>query len=367
MPLKKGRTKVANSRARRCFGCNCSNGGSESGGRTSVVTEYPVQGRRASHPRNQRASGRPSSAAGDVGGLIHTKNCNACRRRIAMCAADGGGHGRVTAVKTRYARVRGRIEATTAGNFQRRIKELEVMNHALLLSALALMLFIPSLITLTAVVPLGSDRGIGADWAHRMGLSAAAAHDVHRLFARDSTAAGTATVFSSVVTVVFAFGWPAELARGYETIWGLRPRGWRDLWRPLLWLLAFFPVVAVVAWSGAIASGIPGALLTGGLGMPLVLAWTWWTQHLLLGGRVPWRPLLPGAVATAVGLLGLNIAMVIYLSRAIVSNSDQYGPIGVVFALLSWFIGFSVVMLGGPLAGHTFYVRRHAVDARTNA
>src|SRR4051794_5710325 len=99
-----------------------------------------------------------------------------------MSSADGGGHGRVTAVKTRYARVRGRVEGTTAGHFQRRVKELEVMNHALLLSALALMLFIPSLITLTALVPLGNDHGVGADWARRMGLSVAAAHDVQRLF-----------------------------------------------------------------------------------------------------------------------------------------------------------------------------------------
>jgi membrane protein len=73
--------------------------------------------------------------------------------------------------------------------------------------------------------------------------------------------------------------------------------------------------------------------------------------------------LLPGAVCTAVGLLGLSIAMQIYLPGAIVSNSDRYGPIGVVFALLSYLIGFSVVMLGGPLVGETWYTRRHAVQA----
>ena len=57
------------------------------------------------------------------------------------------------------------------------------------------------------------------------------------------------------------------------------------------------------------------------------LAWAWWTQHLLLGGRVAWRPLFPGAVATAVALFGLNLAMVFYLSRSITSNtitSDVY-------------------------------------------
>src|SRR3954447_25892690 len=188
-----------------------------------------------------------------------------------MGEADGRTHGRVAAARVRYGQVRQRVDGTTAGEFQRRIKELEVMNHALLLSALALMLFIPALISLAAVLPLGSDHGLAADWGRRMGLSSAAARDVRHLFARDSTVAGTTTAFSSIVTVLFAFSWPAELARGYDTIWGLEPRGRRDLWRPLVWLLAFFVVVAVIASSGAIAAGFAGALLTGLLGMPLVI------------------------------------------------------------------------------------------------
>src|SRR4051794_1502009 len=153
----------------------------------------------------------------------------------------------------RYEQVRQRVDGTAAGHLQRRVQELDVMNHALLLSALGLMLFIPALISLAALLPLGSDHGLAADWARRMGLSPAAAHDVHRLFAKDSTVAGTTTAFSSIVTVLFAFSWPAELARGYDTIWGLEPRGRRDLWRPLVWLLAFFVVVAAIASSGAIA------------------------------------------------------------------------------------------------------------------
>jgi membrane protein len=282
------------------------------------------------------------------------------REGSAVGEAESGGSGHASGVKIRYARIRRRVDETTAGVVQRRIKELEVMNHALLLSALALTLFVPSLITLAAVVPLGSEFGLAASWARRLGLSEAAAHDVRHLFITDRTVAGGATVLSSLVTVLVAFGWPAELGRGYESIWGLESRGWRALWRPLVWLFAFFGVVAAVAASGAIASGLVGVLITGLLGMPLVLVWAWWTQHLLLGGRVAWRALLPGAVATAVGLLLLRLAMVLYLPRAIVSNYDRYGPIGVIFALLSWMVGFCVVMLGGPVVGHTWYQRRRA-------
>ena len=46
------------------------------------------------------------------------------------------------------------------------------------------------------------------------------------------------------------------------------------------------------------------------------------------------------------------------LSRAVTSNYDRYGPIGVVFTLMSWLTIFSVVMVGGVLVGHTIWRRR---------
>ncbi|WP_416982630.1 hypothetical protein [Streptomyces sp. T028] len=57
--------------------------------------------------------------------------------------------------------------------------------------------------------------------------------------------------------------------------------------------------------------GIQGPLRDGfglgpWLGVPLLFLaevglW-WWTQHLLLTARVPWPPLLPGALLTGVAL-----------------------------------------------------------------
>ena len=268
--------------------------------------------------------------------------------------------GRVSGMKVRYAQLRQRVDRTAAGELHHRIQDLEVMNKALLLSALALILFIPALITLIALVPLGSDHSIGAEWGRRLGLSRGAVHDVTQLFNTDRTVSGGATVLSSIATLVFAFGWPAELGRGYDVIWGLPHTDWRASWRPLLWLFTFFAVIAGVVAAGDISRGVGGPLINGLVGLPAAIAWAWWTQHLLLGGRIRWRPLLPGAVAIAVGLLGLRAYMGFYLQQAITSNYDRYGPIGVVFALLSWMIGFSAVMLGGALAGHTYYQRKRA-------
>ncbi len=75
--------------------------------------------------------------------------------------------------------------------------------------------------------------------------------------------------------------------------------------------------------------------MTGLICSPLVFGWAWWMQHFLLGGRIGWRPLLGGAVSLTIALFGLSVFLAIFLSGSITGRSHQYGPIGVVFALLS--------------------------------
>lgn len=81
------------------------------------------------------------------------------------------------------------MDASIAGNFQRRITELELMNQALLLSALALMLFIPAIITVAAFLPVGNNTGIAADLTRRLGLSPQAAQDLRSPFASKASVA----------------------------------------------------------------------------------------------------------------------------------------------------------------------------------
>jgi membrane protein len=203
---------------------------------------------------------------------------------------------------------------------------------------------------------------LAASWLHHLSLSPAAQADVRSLFRSNQTVHTGTTAFSAFFTIVSAYAWPAALQRVYVRMWGLSTRGLRDLWRPILWLPSLFVLIAAVAASGSITSGVRGALLTGVVGFPLVLAWTWWTQHLLLSGRVSWRALRAGAVATAIGLIGFSVFNTLYLSGAIVYNSGRYGPLGVVFVLMTWLTAFSLVMLGGALVGHTVWLRAQPAD-----
>jgi membrane protein len=94
------------------------------------------------------------------------------------------------------------------------------------------------------------------------------------------------------------------------------------------------------------------------LGAPVVFAWSWWTQYFLLRGAVGWRLLLPGAVAMTIGLLAVRGAAALYVSAAITSNYRQYGPLGIVFMLLTWLVVVSVIMLGGPVFGAALHEHR---------
>jgi len=268
----------------------------------------------------------------------------------------------VAHAEERYTHVRERFDRTTAGAVKRRISELDVTNKALILSALALMLFIPALVSLVAIVPLGSKDGVASGFARHLGLSAQATADVQKLFGSRQTVRGSTTVFGALVTIVLAYGWPAELRRGYEYIWQLPAQSVRELWRPLAWLGVFVATIAGTAAIGSTSSGGAKLVVYVLVVLPLLCLWVWWSVHLLLGGRVAWRDLIPTAIITGCCLAGFRAFTLIYLSSNITSNFDRYGPIGGVFALLSWMIGFAVVLLGGPLVGEVVQQRRRRRD-----
>jgi membrane protein len=251
-----------------------------------------------------------------------------------------------------------RARSGFVGTVGTRARDLGIRHHAVVFSALGMVLFVPALISLAALLPLGSEHGLAARMAHHMALSADARAAVSGLFATDETIRTATSAVGALFTVVAAHAWPAELQRFYEAVWELPPSGWRQRWRPLVWLGALLLVVVAVAVVGGLAGGVAGSLLTAGLCSPLVVLWAWWMQRFLLVGRVPWSALLPGALVTAAGLAVFSVVSSVYLSRAVTWNAEKYGPIGVVFVLMSWLTWFSMVLLGGAVLGHLLHLRR---------
>jgi membrane protein len=265
-----------------------------------------------------------------------------------------------TRIAARLNRTRERVEASQVGHVQRRLVQADLVHQALILAALGFSLLVPVLVTLAALLPLGSSESLPAGVAARLGLSSDAVRALQQLFPTREAVRGASTVFGTLFTLLSAYAWPTALQRGYELAWGVPSLGWRGLWRPLVWLTSFVAVGAVlIALPPAHVLAEPWrTLLLLLLGAPLVFGWNWWTQHFLLRGVVGWRLLLPGAIAMTVGLLALRAAAGLFASAAIIDNYEKYGPLGIVFMLLSWLVAFGVVMLGGPLLGAALHEHR---------
>ena len=258
----------------------------------------------------------------------------------------------------RYERTRARLDATTAGRISRRVIEIDLMHQALILAALTLMLLIPLLVSLAALFPLGAPDGSVPIFARRLGLTDAATRDLQQLFPSRDRVRGDTTWLGALLTLLSAFTWPFALQRGYELAWRQPVLGPRGLWRPLMWLFGFVALVAIVTLTNRWVSGWVGVLVSAIAGFVVVAAWAWWSQHLLLGGRVGWRPLLPGAVLIGIGLVGLRLFSDAFMSDAITTHYARYGPLGIVLMLLSWFIAFSVILLGGAVLGAELHEHR---------
>jgi len=106
----------------------------------------------------------------------------------------------------------------------------------------------------------------------------------------------------------------------------------------------------LTGWAGPWARR-GGPVLLWIVGLVLFIGFWWLTTRLLLGGRVSWRRLFPCAVATGVFWLGMLLVFSFIFSGIVISYDQKYGPIGTVFALMSWMIAIGVVIILGAVTG----------------
>ncbi|MEV0095334.1 YhjD/YihY/BrkB family envelope integrity protein [Streptomyces sp. NPDC050738] len=206
-----------------------------------------------------------------------------------------------------------------------------------------------------------------------MGLGGSTIEQVQGVLTADSGhLKDTSGVVGVLVTLASATACSRALQRVCERSWHLRAAGLKlVIWRWVAWLVVL--LVALIA-QGALHDGFgTGAAL----GIPLslaasVLLW-WWTQHLLLGGRVPWLPLLPGALLTGVAVVAVTWGSRLYVPRTLQRSVDQFGPLGAVFTLLSWLIVFFACITVGIALGYVIaheqpfdrWLRTSAATGRT--
>ncbi|MFJ9847039.1 hypothetical protein ACIRYZ_42745 [Kitasatospora sp. NPDC101155] len=159
------------------------------------------------------------------------------------------------------------------------------------------------------MVIASSSRGNGiTDWiTDGLGLSPHGSRTVSTLSSSHGQILSITAAFGLASVAAFGISLTGAIQAVYELIWRLHAGGWHQTWRQAAALGGATAYLVIAAWSDVpwrhtaaqpvlriLATLIGGLLLF------------WWLPHLLPGGRVPWRGLLPGTAFTTATLVGLR-------------------------------------------------------------
>jgi membrane protein len=241
-----------------------------------------------------------------------------------------------------------------------RLDSMDFINQGMLFAATLLLCLFPFLIVANAL----AGRSAVAGLARHLGLNKQAAADVGHLFI--SSAATSAAVTGTTSAVFFVLGGIAAasaLQELYERAFDLDRRGMKDMPRRLIWLAVLSGGAFLSSWGGPKLRDVGGPVLIAVTALVVLTGFWWFTMWLLLAGRISWRRLFPAACATGVFWLGMEVAFSFFFSGMVISNNKQYGPIGVIFALMAFLIAIGVVVILGAVVGVVWQERGLSLTA----
>ncbi|MFI5618716.1 YhjD/YihY/BrkB family envelope integrity protein [Streptomyces sp. NPDC051567] len=247
-------------------------------------------------------------------------------------------------------RLHDRLQGSPVGLAWSRGREIELLHRAMGFAALGFLTLVPLLVVVAAAAP-GSGQGFGRWLGQALGVTEASRVRVEMLFGAADLALERTTAFGLAAVAAFGLTFGSVVQTGYEKVWDLPTARWHTMWRHVVWLallVCYLAMLVVVPAPSDHGAGIVVGTLVDLCGTCLFF---WGSQRLLLGGRVRWRAMLPGAVATTLGLLGLRFFSQLVFSPLIASNAVTYGPFGTLLVVQSWLVGVGFVVYGGALVG----------------
>lgn len=230
-----------------------------------------------------------------------------------------------------------------------KLDEVDTMESAAMLAAQTFLVALPVFIAVAAFAPHAVQDQVVDAFGAFLGEDAPV-DELQVANAAHGTAADAYGAIGILVTLISATTLSRALQRVCERCWSLhRAAAHLTAWRWLVWLLVW---PAVVLCQAPLHDGLGAGAW---LGVPVTLSITvllwWWTQHLLLGGRIAWTPLVPGAFLTGVGMVALVYLSPLVMPRALEKSSDQFGPLGYAFTLMTWLIVAGYVIVIGLACG----------------
>ncbi|MFF9405269.1 ribonuclease BN [Streptomyces anandii] len=223
------------------------------------------------------------------------------------------------------------------------------MHRAMGFATLVLVTLAPLLIVVAAADPLVGG-GFALWLVDGMDLSGRSAQVLSQVFSPPRKVVGSTSVLGGVLLAVFGVAFGGSVQNAYERVWRLPSGPWHRIWRQAVWLCALIVYLYAQVQTRTAVAGTYRMLISVAIGV----LFFWWGQYFLLGHQVRWRLLLPGAIATMIGLVGLRAFSFLVFTPLIVTNAVSYGAIGTILVVESWLIGAGFVVYGGALAGHLF-------------
>ena len=236
----------------------------------------------------------------------------------------------------------------------RRLDTMDFINRGMVFAATLLLCLFPFLIVVSAL----AGRPAAQSLTRYTGLNSQAAADIGHLFA--SPAATTSAVVGTASMVFFVFGGiaaAAALQEIYEQAFDLPHRRIKDLPHRLAWLAVLIGASLLTGLAGPGLRHAGGPALLAVAGLVWATGFWWLTMRILLAGRISWRALFPAACATGVLYVAMQTVFSLVFSAMVISDEHTYGPIGTIFALLSYLIAIGVVVILGAVAGRAWHER----------
>jgi len=260
----------------------------------------------------------------------------------------------VTALRNRLAAMRRwaepyarRVDDSTLGHWYSRMLELEIIDRSVAMAAKLFVAFFPFVLGVASLLPTELRRAILESLVQRFGLSGEGLQVVQGAFATTGQTRAATGVLGGLLLFFYATSFTTALQRVFLRAWRrpLGGGGLRNQGRGLAWLGGILAFFAVNGFITRVLTGGPGTALRILVGLVTSIGVWWWTAHTMLRTEVRWRPLLPGAVTTAVAMMAYVLASDFWMPQTVTSNSEQFGFFGVALSLVSWFVGVSFVIV----------------------
>jgi membrane protein len=237
---------------------------------------------------------------------------------------------------------------------------LQGFDRAVALAGQAFTALIPLLIVYGALTSNRSGRDFADQLIAAFELKGAAAEQIKQAFAPPASVESSVSIFGIFLLIFSALAFTRALQRLYQLAWNQTPLGMRAAKWGLIWLGLIVITVTVrpifVGWS----HGVLRLALSLAFGAVLWLI----TPYVLLGRRITWQQLAPTALLTGFGMSVLAISSAIWMPHSVATSAAQFGTIGVAFALLSWLVGYGMVLVLAASGGAVIEQRCETRRAR---